>query len=194
MRLRWCVVTIEQDREELAAIRLMVSEFATNPEIGRKWIGEPPLHEQDQVRAAVSGLGRMMQAPAAGLTTLEGRAPQNISEWATDTTAMMLAGLSRCYGMRCEHATATPRPLIVLLAARVITCLPCMPDLLPFMEALDAGILPNEGARKCDFCLCEADTFYFSRMQFGMYAITGDACIACHQVFRRGMRVQGAQP
>ena len=96
---------------------------------------------------------------------------------------VLLAGVLRCLAAsHCEH-TWGDRPLVAVLAARVIACDPCLPRYRGALVAQSQRV--RAGADQvCDFCLEEqppGETFRPVLTNYGPVRMFGDMCESCHE-------------
>jgi hypothetical protein len=68
--------------------------------------------------------------------------------------------------------------MVMMLAARVISCHRCLPRFLPAINEQQERARSGQDAQ-CDFCLMDDEWFRPVTMQIGAIVTMGDMCSAC---------------
>jgi hypothetical protein len=148
-----------------------------------------PVGLVDQQRAAMAEAPKLERALADAVIRVEGRR----EDWwqrhrpAKDAwrAATIHAGVVRSLAQhRCGHASRFDRPLVCHLAARLITCTPCLPKFKALIKAQDRRVA-NGTDRQCDWCLTEIseNVFHTQIVRVGQVVVHGDACPSCNARF-----------
>jgi hypothetical protein len=131
----------------------------------------------DQLRAAAAETDGRRHALAGGPFRLRHHAAARPVELAP----MLMAGVLRCLAAsHCEHAPRADRPLVAVLAARVVACDACLDRFRGPIAAADERNASGVD-RLCDFCLSEPEDnfFYPTAIPFGPTMVFGDMCREC---------------
>jgi hypothetical protein len=175
-------LTLDEEREMLAEVRNWrhVSE-----EEYRQFLEERiGTARSDQIQAASAEAEKRIAAFA------EEAAFPLVEVESFELASMLVAGVLRCLAASsCEHAVRGDRPLVVVLAARVIACDPCLLRFRGAIAASDQRVVAGHD-RLCDLCLEEPeDGFFFpTAVAFGPAKVCADVCGSCQ---RRAMAAGG---
>lgn len=179
-------MTLIEDREFLRELEAVPREFwPTATDIAARR-GQALLDQADAARRETSVATRELRGHL-GLTHAEQTIPSYLAR------LRLMGGVLRCMKYHaCEHAISeefarAPRPLVAMLAARVISCKKgeC---LLSFWEELGAADERNRSGEDmvCDLCLDEFQHFTKVAVPFGGIQVLGDVCDDCLAELRGG--------
>jgi hypothetical protein len=176
-------LTLAREREMLAEIRETL-RLVPRDEYERWLRDRIGVAGLDQLQAAAQDTQRRVARDSVALGLRD-------AHWRPDTFGPeVLAGLRRCLAASpCEHAFAGGRPLIAILAARVITCEDCAGRFRGPLVAARRGIAVGDD-RLCDFCLTEPADNYFRPVEVaaGPARLVGEMCSECFERAAEGAR------
>lgn len=128
-----------------------------------------------------------------GLAALWGIQAEKRQPSSHELLVLTVAAVLRCLAThRCPHAVHGDRPLIALLGARVISCVPCLPESFDVIEAQDVCVRNNEDML-CDWCLEESAIFHKTQGLLGPVTLMGDQCPRCKDLAEQTARVDAEQ-
>jgi hypothetical protein len=147
-----------------------------------------PAGHLDQFRAAIAEAPALEREVVDAVRHADGerqgwqRHRPSANAW---TAAAIQAGVVRSLAQhRCGHAARFDRPLVCHLAARLLTCVSCLPRFEALLKAQDRRV--ESGADiQCDWCLEDVreNFFYAQIVRAGQVVMHGDACASCNARF-----------